>query len=186
MSKSKIVSIYKLTFEDGAEYVGQTILEVASRVAAHAHNPANYELHQRLNRGDEFKTTILTRAVIEHAHVVEAREIAKLKKPINITHAKTEPVGERSPPGYRRMGKWGTGKKIPYPRRTSGSFRCHVCGGWYGPENFGTDSQRSSGLASKCLPCRRALTNGVLPRSEKWDKFGTSLCRNEGKIEEKL
>ena len=85
----KIVSIYKLTFEDGAEYVGQTILEVASRVAAHAHNPANYELHQRLNRGDKFKTKILTRALAEHAHVAEAREIAKLKKPINITHAKS-------------------------------------------------------------------------------------------------
>ena len=158
----ELVKIYKITFNDGAAYVGQTIHDLEYRVAHHCNSPSNWELHKRLKRGSKYTVELLCKALPGHAHVVEAREISKLEKPLNITHANGKSVGQRTPKTHTgKMKKWGTGKKIPYPRRKTGQFHCYVCDGWFGPESFYTSKHRSSGLTSRCIECDKHIKRNM-------------------------
>lgn len=81
-----MIKIYKLTFADGAAYVGQTVNSVQYRIKSHIKTPCNTELKIRLL--DEYPTIeVLSRhATRRNADIAEQRQIKLLEKPINRLH----------------------------------------------------------------------------------------------------
>ena len=143
------VSIYCISFSDGARYIGRTKQSLKRRLSSHRREVSNPELTRRLNEGYEHCAWIIRKVPESQAHEIEAKEIALLEKPINHVHATAAPIAK----GKVHIAKrWQTGKRR-YPRNDSRNYRCRVCRKWKPGPEFHSSSHRSCGVASGCKIC---------------------------------
>ena len=146
--------IYKLTFDDGAEYVGLTKKpKVTQRLHNHKSCPVNFELTRRFKQGENYTLEIISRhRTFETAFKREVKEIGKLVKPINRYHTKAPTIanGEGEVLYYRRpLGRLSRRKY----ERSRAIQKCSWCQRVLEAEHFCSDSSRSGGLSSRCNDC---------------------------------
>ena len=129
--------VYRLTFRDGCEYVGQTIRGIHKRMLAHRNDiRTGSPVTDRLRSGDipcvELLETLGTQAA---ADTYELAAIAAI-------------------PAWRRLNRptLRVRQGTPAPPRR-GCYRCTWCGMWKPVEQMSVDRNRSRGVGSKCRDC---------------------------------
>lgn len=146
--------IYKITFQDGYAYIGQTKYPVADRIRRHINNPDNVELSRRLT-SEAYITETLYENIpnFQVATQIESDEIFALEKPINISginpnaqikhfgHNITKRNGRKKPKRQRQIE--------PRP----GTYRCSICHANKPHTDFRKDRSRFNGLESRCKVC---------------------------------
>lgn len=155
--------IYRLTFGDGRQYVGQTILSVARRIQSHIKTPVNYELRELL-KTEEPKIEVLSHhRKAACATAAEKAAIGQLKKPINRQHVVgLEPSGNPPPDGRPMFSRCAAGYVNPSRKRsgvarTDKPTRCCWCREVKPAAGYGSDGTRFNGLSSRCKECNSAM-----------------------------
>lgn len=160
--------VYKISFEDGCAYVGQTQYPVEDRIRRHINRPDNQELSHRLIT-EAYVAEVLYENIptFEVASQIESDEIFALEKPINISgvnpDAKVKHFGNKiSKSNARRKPKR---QRQMEPR--AGEYRCSKCGTRKPHTEFYKDRTRFNGLHSRCKSCNQELasTSEYLERS---------------------
>ena len=136
------VSIYKISFSDGAAYVGQTKNNIFKRIKQHRKASSNPHLYQRLNSDEPYVYELLCEVPDEYASYVEMQEIRKLDKPLNLEH---------------------TGKHAHQQQPKT----CHVCRRWLSASDYHKDSTRVDNLSNKCKECKRYISTQMRRAGER-------------------
>ena len=157
-----MIQIYKIVFDDGAAYVGQTSRLIPIRIKAHSNwsSACNSQLFARLNRGDRHDIQVLSRHQSKRvADEAERSEISKLEKPLNRFGIREERFqsdeSNPSPPKNARGRKNRRYAQRYYPDRRPGNYRCRVCYQLKRDYEYHSDGSRSCGLSSVCKNCDR-------------------------------
>lgn len=151
-------NVYKISFEDGYAYVGQTKYPVEDRIRRHLNNPDNVELSRRLE-SEAYVAEVLYENIptFEIATQIESDEIYALEKPINISrvnpdaqiknfgHKITKRNGRKKPNRQRQI--------VPRP----GEYKCSRCQVIKPHTEFQKDRTRFNGLHSRCKVCIKEL-----------------------------
>lgn len=139
-------TVYKISFSDKAEYVGYTKKCVYKRLAVHRTNPANLELHHRL-QNEIPCLEILHENLKSHleAYRLEKLEIQRLTLPINR-------IGLLS-----RQDTNNSNYKITRASHEirEGEYRCCKCRDKKQHTEFSRDRSRYNGLKACCKKCDR-------------------------------
>lgn len=146
--------VYKISFEDGCAYVGQTKYPVEDRIRRHINNPDNVELSRRLT-SEAYVAEILYENILtfEIANQIESDEIFALEKPINISGV--NPDAQVKHFGHK-ITKRNSRKKPNRQRNIEprpGKYRCSICGVQKQHTEFNRDRSRFNGLCSRCRQC---------------------------------
>ena len=166
-----MIHIYRIDFEDGSSYVGQS-RNVKQRVYAHLKRPSNPSLYTRLSEGMPHTVTVLSRHRKQAcADVAERKAIAKLEQPINRILQRGAATAKRD---YSRR---------KYPPKIHGTLRCVWCQEKKPATDFHGDRCRASGRASKCKACKsvihRLKTEGILIGRSTSDSYAMAkeMCK---------
>lgn len=154
-----MIKVYRIEFEDGAQYVGQTVRPMRRRLQHHMASPCNKQLSERLWRSN-YSVRVLSRHYKQaRADRAEIREIKRLTKPLNFRGVKARlargrpPVGPSAIRPMPRAGRWR--------ERTTKDTKCSVCRKVKPADKFYTDRSRFNGLESRCSACANALKRAV-------------------------
>lgn len=152
-------NVYKISFEDGFEYVGITRYSVPDRIRRHIQKPINAELSRRLTIELPYVYTRLHTDIedVTEAHRLESQEIRKLEKPINISGVDPEKAvdfGHPQTPENIRRRMYAVSKRARnvYPPR-KGRYACSICEIRKAHTEFHLDRTRFNGLNSRCKSC---------------------------------
>lgn len=155
-------NVYKISFEDGFEYVGITRYPVPDRIRRHIQRPVNAELSRRLTQRFPYVYRLLFTEIedVTEAHRLESQEIRKLEKPINISGVDPEKAvhfGHPQTPENlkRRLYRVSKRKRDVYPPR-KGRYVCSICRVKKAHTEFQNDRSRFNGLNSRCRLCNNA------------------------------
>ena len=169
---SDMFHIYRYDFEDGSAYVGRTKQNLRARHLAHKAKPVNRYLYHQLLRWPDVEPTIIgSYPTLSEATKAEREALAALDKPLNavwISTARFVPEGcvgrlaDNSPEAWSLLGRNTRTGKIRkrnrrYPRVETGSYRCRTCLTHKPPQDYGTETGRSSGIASRCRECSKLV-----------------------------
>ena len=152
--------VYKISFEDGYAYVGQTQFPVEDRIRRHINNPDNTELSRRLTTEAYITETLYDNIpTFDIATQIEADEIFALEKPINISgvnpDAKVKHFGHKITKRNARKKPKRQRQIEPRP----GTYRCSKCRIRKPHTEFNKDSSRFNGLHSRCKSCKQELAS---------------------------
>lgn len=159
--------VYRIRFpDDAAEYVGITSRPLADRIYAHRNRgPTNVELSARLRAGDAWEASTISRHRTKDAALeAERREVARLRRPINVfgvtaprAVARTAAMAPLAEPLELARGRRRRSRRVRRYGRTGRRQRCSVCRRELSSERFCSDPSRSSGLMSRCKDCEREI-----------------------------
>ena len=164
-----MIQIYKIQFDDGAAYVGQTRRSVVQRLADHKCKPVNTELALRLRSPEQnYAVSVISRHRKQQtADDRERAEIAKLTRPINvIKHRGMQPAKGVLAPGTHPPFRYHRRPK-KYPRDEARRQACRHCRETKPADRYHTDPSRSSGLASACSACKNRI-DAALAKARYW------------------
>ena len=152
--------VYKITFCDGAEYVGMTRVGIEKRLYQHRKNPCNLGVHRRLAKGESFKVEILSRHRKPALAVAREKvEISKLSQPLNYyiggykMRIVEERLDERSMFARKKNCRRGARPTIRCSVPRPGSYVCSICRVSKNHTEYAKDRCRFNGLSSRCKEC---------------------------------
>lgn len=199
--------IYRITFEDGAQYVGQTKVQplksgkmrsdeqaVAIRINKHKIHPANWELSVRLGTEPYTAEVVSSHSRRDGADTAERAAIAKLEKPINKywTGYKKERAIKHTPCNVVSSYQYGQMRTFAHTKKKSKRrkykrcldterYRCRICFVTQLAVNFHTDRNRSCGIGSKCKSCQKRLQYAINAANAIMLKEGRTLGTDASK-----
>ncbi|MCY4129002.1 MAG: GIY-YIG nuclease family protein [Gammaproteobacteria bacterium] len=159
-----MIEIYRLSFWDGTQYVGQS-RNVKKRLLDHFKSPSNAELHMHLLSDLHYKLEILSRhRKQEVADREERKQIDRLAFPLNRILgngqfrkscaprlARSEPFAALKPSTKAKHAKAKLARR--YKARDKGTPVGPGCREEKDVSEFYRDACRSSGRASRCKIC---------------------------------
>ena len=153
--------VYKMTFEDGCEYVGMTKQNMHLRELHHRAKKwfANWEINRRMLEDMPYKIAVLSRhETKEQAAAEELRQINKLTKSLNWTGVQErEPTYNPPIPGHEMFTRRRTPRKRRNVTEKRPFARCSFCYEVKSSDGFCSDPSRFNGMDSRCKACRNAL-----------------------------
>ena len=170
-------SVYKISFEDGYAYVGQTKYPLEDRIRRHINNPDNTELSRRLT-SEAYVAEVLYDNIptFEIANQIESDEIFALEKPINISgvnpDAKVKHFGHKMTKRNARNKPNRQRNIEPRP----GTYRCSICHVQKRHTEFNRDRSRFNGLCSRCRKCDNHRSR--IKTNEKRSVFADEIRRD--------
>ena len=153
---NNIYYVYKISFSDGSEYVGQTV-NVKRRIQKHITHPVNQQLYEHLKNFEYSVEIISTHRKLSRVEASEKKNILLLEKPLNV-YVGGVPIrrtGVKPQMTNRFFNKWKDKKKGTVYPRISGKYVCGWCERVLDASCFHTDRNRSVGISSRCKDCIR-------------------------------
>lgn len=147
------INIYRLTFQNGKEYVGQTKGSVRARISGHKTDPSNNELSNLLQKEEPIYVILSSHTTKHRADEAEKKAIRALIMPINRMHvANLKPSGNPPFGGEKmfvRRHDYAKRNKTPTNKATI----CSQCKKKKPATAFYPDRSRHNGLCSRCIKC---------------------------------
>ena len=151
---NRMFYVYKISFSDGAEYVGQTV-NVKRRIQKHIAQPVNQQLYEHLKNLEYSVKIIYEHEKLSYVNASEKKNILLLEKPLNV-YVGGIPIrrtGVKPQMNKQFCNKWKNKKRgVVYPR-ISGEYICGWCERMLDASSFHTDKSRSVGIGSRCKDC---------------------------------
>ena len=161
--------VYRITFADGAIYIGKTSMSLNKRLIAHRNAASNPGIAERMKRKIKYTIDILFESCdaqqVREFEIDAIRAEAEQSNMLNVTgtpkYCKTRTIdadidrdGTR---GRKRTDYPQPGKDRPVYKPTVDSASCSVCGERKPAGQFHRDRCRANGLGSRCKLCKNAL-----------------------------
>ena len=153
--------VYKMTFEDGCEYVGMTKQNIRLRELHHRKKThySNWEINRRMLEDMPYKIAVLSRhETQEQAAAEELRQINKLGNSLNWAGVQDrEPTYNPPVPGCEMFTRRRNPRKPRNVTEKRPFARCSFCYEVKSSEQFDADRTRFNGMDSRCRKCRAAI-----------------------------
>lgn len=164
--------VYKITFADGAVYIGKTYQTLRARMCSHRSRPTNHGISARMNRGIKYTAEILHTATCRQelkdlemdAILLEAEQADSSMLNVNGLPKcyKSKVEGAQIYRDGRRKRKRSMyaqpGKDRPVVKPSVESALCSICRQWWPAADFHRDRCRHNGLSSRCKACKCDVT----------------------------
>lgn len=149
---AKTYRIYQIQFEDGTTYTGMTKRYYLSRrINEHKHNPANWQVADRLRAGMKYEVDILNITdSLEAARQLELACIAVAPNPLNLAPGTTTHDLHHKRPMPETYGRPSRKRR---KERSTSPATCSWCRERLPASEFHSDRSRHNGLTSKCKTC---------------------------------